>query len=239
MSEGIDGDLIPSADVLFAENPEQRCPCVLLLDVSGSMTRDANGMRAIDQLSDGLKLFKEAIAADSVANQRVEVAVVTFGETVTVLQELAPVEYFKPQELVASGLTPMGQAIECALELLDTRKKMYKENGVPYYRPWVFLITDGEPTDSGWEEAVRRIHMAENENGLIFFVVGVEPANMEKLSMVAHPSRPAVKLKDLKNSFAEMFQWLSSSMSVVSRSAETGGQIALPPITGWANVATS
>lgn len=239
MSETVNGDLIPSPEVLFAENPEQRCPCILLLDVSGSMSRDHNGSSAIDQLCEGLKLLKETIAADSVASKRVEVAVVTFGENVTVLQDFVPVEYFYPPELIASGMTPMGQAINCALEMLDSRKEVYKASGISYYRPWVFLISDGAPTDYGWEDAVKRIHEAEDARKLVFFVIGVEPASMEVLNHVAYPQRAAVKLKDQKDSFSELFKWLSSSMSAVSRSAESGGQVDLPTPAGWANIATS
>ena len=43
--------------VEFAENPEPRCPCVLLLDTSGSM----NGP-ALDALNEGLKSFKNDLA---------------------------------------------------------------------------------------------------------------------------------------------------------------------------------
>ncbi len=239
MSELNNGDLIPSADVLFAENPEQRSPCVYLLDVSGSMTREDKGVRAIDQLSDGLKIFRESISSDSVASKRVEVAVVTFGGEVTILQDFVPVEFFNPPPLTATGMTPMGQAIDCAMDLLNARKEMYKANGISYYRPWVFLISDGEPTDSGWENAVARIHALEDNKKLIFFVIGVEPASMSTLNRVAHPQRSAVMLKDQSHSFAELFKWLSSSMSAVSRSAESGGQIELPTLAGWANIATS
>lgn len=235
----INGDLIPSNEVLFAENPEQRCPCVLLLDVSGSMSRAKNGVPAIFQLSEGLKEFRNSIADDSVANKRVEVAVVTFGDEVTILQDFVPVEYFNPPQLAAGGMTPMGQAISCALNMLEQRKAMYKENGISYYRPWMFMITDGEPTDKGWENAVAELHRAEDENKLLFFVVGVEPAAMKTLDGIAHPSRTALQLKDQKNSFSEMFKWLSSSMSAVSRSAETGGQIQLEAPIGWAVAATS
>lgn len=234
-------DFIPSADVLFAENPEQRCPCVLLLDTSGSMSRapDGGGTSAIAQLSDGLDVFKQAIAADSVAAKRVELAVVAFADDVDILQDFNPVEYFRPPELVAAGRTAMGRAIRCALELIERRKETYKANGVSYYRPWVFLITDGEPTDLGWEEAVTAIHQAEDQRKLLFFVVGVEPARMEVLARVAHPERGPIKLKDQRNSFSELFKWLSSSMSAVSRSAEKGGQITMPSPAGWGEIATN
>jgi uncharacterized protein YegL len=64
----------PFADAEFAENPEQRCPCVLLLDTSASMT----GQR-LDSLNEGLALFRDELSSDPMAAKRVELAVVTFG----------------------------------------------------------------------------------------------------------------------------------------------------------------
>ena len=48
-------DANPFAAAEFADNPEPRCPCLLLLDVSGSM---AGGK--IEELNAGLKAFEEA-----------------------------------------------------------------------------------------------------------------------------------------------------------------------------------
>ena len=66
---------MPSLDeaVEFAENPEPRCPCVLLLDTSSSM----QGL-PIDALNQGLRTFKDELMKDPLASRRVEVAVVTF-----------------------------------------------------------------------------------------------------------------------------------------------------------------
>lgn len=68
-----DLDQVPFGAAEFADNPEPRCPCLLLLDTSGSM-RGA----AIAELNEGLITFKDELAADSLAMKRVELAVVYF-----------------------------------------------------------------------------------------------------------------------------------------------------------------
>jgi len=124
----------------------------------------------------------------------------------------------------------MGQAINAGLDLLQERKRQYKENGIAYYRPWMFLVSDGEPNDE-WDEAVQRVHMEVQYGGLTFFVVGVEPrANMEMLSVIAPPHQPPVKLTNLK--FSEMFVWLSRSQQRVSRT-KIGEQIPMAPVSDW------
>lgn len=214
------------AAVEFATNPEPRCACVLLLDVSGSM-----GGRPIAALNEGLGAFGADLSTDALASQRVEVAIVTFGGNgVDVRQDFVTAGQFEPVRLEASGGTPMGAAIERAVDLVEDRKRQYKENGVLYYRPWVFLITDGEPTDD-WTEAAQRVRRAEEANGLAFFAVGVEGANMEVLSQIA--VRSPLRLQGLK--FVELFVWLSQSQRTVS-SSRPGDQTALPTVEGWAVV---
>ena len=90
----------------------------------------------------------------------------------------------------------MGEAIVYALDLMEQRKETYKNNGVQYYRPWVFLITDGAPTDS-WQNAARRIREMEAQRRMLFFAVGVAGADMNKLRQIALPERPPVMLNGL------------------------------------------
>lgn len=211
----------------FVENPENRCPCLLVLDTSGSMQG-----RPIEELNAGLLQFKEELAADAMASKRVEVGIVTFGP-VNIATDFVTADSFIPPSLVASGDTPMGAAIERALGMIDTRKRQYRENGVSYYRPWIFLITDGSPTDS-WSAAAAAVRAGEAAKSFQFFAVGVHGANMEVLTAIS--ARAPLSLKGLQ--FRELFSWLSNSLSAVSAS-QLGDQVPLQnPTTpdGWASV---
>ena len=211
--------------VEFAENPEPRCPCILLLDCSGSM----NGA-PIEELNNGLKAFQEQLAKDELASKRVEVTVLTFATEVKVVNEFETAENFEPKELAAGGLTSTGQAVEKAIQMLETRKAVYKANGISYYRPWIFLITDGEPTDD-WANAANIVHDGEKNKQFAFFAVGVQGANMNKLNQIS--VREALQLKGLE--FTSLFQWLSNSMSSVSRSS-LDAEIVLEAPSGWAKI---
>lgn len=208
----------------FASNPEPRCPCVLLLDVSGSM-----GGQPIAELNAGLVTFKDELAADTLAMKRVEVAIVTFGPT-KVETPFTSASTFYPPSLGAQGDTPMGSAIMQALDLVRDRKNEYRANGIAYYRPWIFLITDGGPTDA-WQAAAEAVKEGEASKAFAFFAIGVHGANMETLSQIS--VRTPLSLDGLK--FRELFSWLSSSLRSVSRSTP-GTDVALESPQGWASV---
>jgi uncharacterized protein YegL len=244
-------DQIPFPDPEFVDNPEPRCPCVLLLDTSGSMN-DAKqvlqplspiqkilnepfasrAVRPIDEMNAGLLAFREELMADELAIKRVEISLVTFGPVKKITDFQTP-DIFRAPKLDAKGDTPMGEAIEKAVEIVRERKAAYRQNGVSYYRPWIFLISDGEPTDD-WRRAAEVVRSGEQTRAFAFFAVGVEGANFDILNRIA--VRQPLKLSGLR--FREMFVWLSSSLSAVSRSGP-GDEVALENPTapdGWASV---
>lgn len=221
-------DQIPFLLPELITNPEPRCPCLLLLDTSGSMSG-----APIDQLNQGLKILKQELETDKIAMQRVEIGIITFGP-VQLISDFQTANNFVPPNLTSSGDTPMGAAIEQGLEMLEERKQMYRQAGIAYYRPWVFLISDGAPTDS-WKRAAQRVQAGDNiqRKQFSFFAVGVDGADMSTMAKICSPERPPLKLKGL--CFRELFSWLSSSLSNVSRS-QPGDAVLLPAPTGWSVV---
>lgn len=208
----------------FAMNAEPRVPCLLLLDVSGSM-----GGQPIKELNDGLVQFQDELAADSLAMKRVEVGIVTFGP-VQVETSFTAAAAFTAPNLAAQGATPMGEAINLGLDLIEQRKAEYKANGIPFYRPWVFLITDGGPTDE-WHSAAARVREGEAAKKFAFFAVGVHGADMDKLRQIS--AREPLALQGLR--FRDLFKWLSASMKSVSQSTP-GTEVPLTSPAGWAVV---
>jgi uncharacterized protein YegL len=216
----------------FVHNPENRCPVALLLDVSASMRGEA-----IDELNAGLKSFHQQIMADELASLRVELAVITFGGETRLVRDFISVDEIGPPHLEASGDTPMGEALDLGLRIVESRKAVYRANGIHYYRPWVFLITDGAPTDGvAWQHAALDMQEADLTGRLTFFTVGVGGADMEILSEIASPNRPPLMLKGLR--FRDLFQWLSASVRRVSVSRIGGETLVLPPVRGWAEIRT-
>ncbi len=213
----------------FIDNPENRCPVILLLDTSNSMYGDP-----ITELNRGVKILKTSIMEDDLAALRVEVAVITFDSDVKVIQNFITIDQFTPKNLIASGGTHMGQAIEKALDLLEERKATYRKNEIQYYRPWLFLITDGAPTDT-WRDAAKRLREAEANGKLLIFAIGVQNADMKTLSEIAPVARPPKYLNGLD--FQSLFKWLSASVKHVSV-GKIGEKKKIPSTSGWEQIIT-
>lgn len=234
-----------SAEV--AENYEQKCLCVLVLDLSGSMNEIVDdstavatgqtifvdgknynvvtgGISKLDNLVEGLKSFYNDIENDETTSQRLELAVVTFGDNVNVIQSPSLISDIRLPELTADGDTALVDAVDEAIDIVNSRKKWYKSTGQPYYRPWIILITDGEPNEGQDISALaKKIKKDTSEKRYVFLPIGVDNANMQVLQSI-QGQFPAMKLKGTK--FSSFFKWLSASMGTVV-SSEEGSKVDL------------
>ena len=140
---------------LDVTNPAPRCPVVLLLDTSGSMSG-----APIDELNQGVRQFLEETKNDEAAGMSVELEVVTFADRASRFIPFKPIgNVFAPAPFVAGGMTSMGAALQMATADLQARRRLYRRTGVSSYRPWVVLMTDGGPNDS-WRDAAREMRPA-------------------------------------------------------------------------------
>ena len=225
-----------------AENFEQKCLCVLVLDVSGSMREIVDksnmiytgekvymdgkeydlvtgGISKLDLLNQGLKDFYNEIISDETTSQRLELSIITFNDYVRVVQEPALPDNVVIPELQGEGETAMADAINEAIDKVEARKKWYKETGQPYYRPWIILMTDGVPNKGqDINSLAQRILQDTEDKKYAFLPVGVEGADMDILQKIAGKSMNAVKLKGMR--FAQFFRWLSASMGTVTKAEE-------------------
>jgi uncharacterized protein YegL len=209
-------------------NDEQKCPCVLVLDTSGSMSGEP-----INELNNGLSRFHEEISKDTTASSRLEIEIIRFDSSVEVVQGFSLVENFSMPQLSTRGSTKLVDGVRKGIERVDERKKWYKEEMQTYYRPYIILITDGAPDDGQDVDGLSR----EIQNGVDgkhfnFWAFGVEGANMEVLQKISHASFAPLKLTGVD--FVKFFQWLSTSMTAVTNSKE-GEKIDIAPKSNYEN----
>ena len=203
-------EMIPYVE--FADNANERTPCVLVLDCSGSMRGEP-----IKQLNAGLKALERELKDDIDASSRVQLLIIkAFGKDEAVISsDWTDAMNFEAPTMEAGGLTPLGKAMDLALQKIEEQKCLYDSCGITSKRPWIFLISDGEPTDYDWEQAAERCRYAQQNKKVVIHAVGTQEANLEKLAKFS--INPPKRLTGLK--FTEFFLWLSRSVSCISKAA--------------------
>jgi uncharacterized protein YegL len=212
----------------FAVNPEQRLACMLLLDTSGSMAGER-----IELLNKGLRSLVGALREDGLARKRVDLAIMTFNDSVEMVHDFRAVDQWDDgfPELEADGVTNMGAALVDAVRRIKDRKRDYNANGVPSYRPWLFILTDGAPTDST-EAASTALREAQKNGHVTVFPVGVgSDVDLDGLKKISQAE--PLRLNEAR--WNEMFVWLTQSLKSASRS-KPGEQFQLPAANNWGSV---
>jgi len=195
---------------------EMHLPCVVLVDTSESMAS------VKDKLRDGLIALADSL--DAQARGRVEFCVIGFDDDAHILIPFGPAYDFEAPKLTFGGLTAMHAAVDLGLEELEARKAQYRANNTLYYRPWMFLLTDGGANDKD-NGAFERLLQSQRDKHCTFFPVAIgEYADKDLLKSL---KAEGLVLTASKENFKGAFVWLSNSLSRTSGSMP-GQKVVLP-----------
>ena len=231
----------------LVSNPTPRIPICLCLDTSGSMGRTFGGTRTgrklvsdgeewnkviggtscLSEMQAGVEQFIRELRGDENARYSAEISIVTFDDRASCIVDFKGIDRLpEVPKLKTRDKTAIGEGVNLALDLLEKRKKEYKQNGVDYYQPWLVLMTDGEPNGDQMSltRAINRSCDLVNTGKLTVFPIGIgKEADLSTLSRFS-PKRDALRLQGLE--FRQFFAWLSQSVEQTSRSVP-GDHIAL------------
>jgi uncharacterized protein YegL len=189
---------------------------VFLLDTSGSMGWPENDP-PIRHLNDGLNRFKTEVSENKQTRDILDVAIVEFNSNFRVVQDFVPVEYMESINLVATGGTTISPAIREVLKMVDDRSRFYRRSGSEPYKPWVLLISDGQPSDDITAVA-QEIKAMEDAGKVSFRSLSVGENDSETLQALHQLSGQKV-MKMKGTNFSSFFDWVNKSMRSVSQSS--------------------
>ncbi len=200
----------------------RRLPVYLLLDTSGSMAG-----APIQALRLGVDQFKKEAGGDPFVHETVYVGIITFGgEAQFVTKGLVSFEDFQngfhPDSLSADGQTPLGQALWLLVESLDKDVKSSVKGGEKGdWKPLVFILTDGEPTDE-WQEPRHNILERQTKKVVNVITVGCGPRiNQQNLKDIA--IGPTFNMNNDDASFKRFFDWVTQTTRSTTRSVTQSG----------------
>ena len=199
-----DLDLQGTMNILAPSEPH--FAIVLLLDTSSSMSGDP-----INSLNKAVNAFKEQTSMDELAKKRVDICIIEFNDTARVVQEFTPISQLEPVNLTARGCTSMGAGINLAIDKVKERNKMYASYGTPVYRPWIFMITDGWPTDD-IIDARERIIAEEQKKRVEFWAVGVPGYDRAAITKL---TQRCIEMSGAENEFEVVFNSLSNNIGSI------------------------
>ncbi|HAI68330.1 MAG TPA: tellurium resistance protein TerY [Gammaproteobacteria bacterium] len=200
----------------------RRLPVYLLLDCSSSMTG-----QPIEQVRQGLRALLDDLSSEPMAIETVYLSVITFHSTAQQVTPLSELMLFKEPLISASGATALGSALRLLMDCLE--KEVRKNTAVQKgdWKPLVFLMTDGMPTDA-WESAADKLKKQKSAN-LIAFAAGpnADVANLKGITDIV------LKSEELSpGALKAFFQWMSQSILQTGKSVQVMAQelpIDLPP----------
>lgn len=214
------------------DNTQTRCPLVVLIDDSSSMSGDP-----IRQVHDGIELLVQSLQEDDVAAYAVELCITSLNSGI--IQEFTPIYDINLQKLKdklpeADDCTPLGTGIKNSIELLDKLVELYDRHGIAKYTPHIIIMSDGEPDSDEYHMCVEygdEIRQREEQNKIVSLSLAVDGADKDIMNQFS--VNGCINIDSAK--FINFFQFVSRSMSAMSRSGLTAS-VQKEDIADWANL---
>jgi uncharacterized protein YegL len=206
----------------MAESTGRRLPVYLLLDTSASMYGEP-----IEAIRQGVKALLADLRSDPYALETAYLSVITFSSSAQQVCPLTELLAFQEPNLSASGSTALGDALRLLEQAMDKEVRKSTDTQPVDWKPLVFLMTDGQPTDN-WTSAADRIKQKKPAN-IIACAAGPDADS----SLLKRITEDVVELKTLQpETLRAFFKWISRSITTTSQSMVqvTADQpVSLPP----------
>ena len=197
---------------------------MVLLKLDRSKSVDGQPIRI---LNEALQKWISELRSHELAS-RLDIAIIAFGDNQASLlnltggtgepayeQAFVPVDKVQVPLLTAGGNTPLGQALEKGLAVIAARKAYLRNTlHLKYFRPIVWVVSDGRPTDT-WEEAAEKLRRAESDGHVLTFAVGFGNADEGILGQIAPDATFMIDHVRLES----MLRMASSSADALARGA--------------------
>lgn len=188
----------------------RRLPVYLLLDTSGSMYGEP-----IEAVKNGVQTLLSTLRSDPYALETAYLSIITFNSTAQQITPLTELAAIQQPTIDAGGCTALGGALELLAKKVDSEITKTTAEVKSDWRPLVFLMTDGEPTDSitkGLEEFKKR------KFGMVVACAAGQGANVNTLKQI---TENVVQLDTADSATIKaFFKWVSASISTSSKSVE-------------------
>jgi uncharacterized protein YegL len=191
----------------------RKLPVYLLIDVSGSMFGEP-----IESVKNGIKTMHSALRKEPQALEMAFLSVITFETNVRQLIPLTEISKFRPPDLEASGGTSLGGALKELVRCAQREVASSSPDRKGDYKPLVFIMTDGEPTDDV-DSALPAFQAY--KWGIVVACAAGPQANLGVLQKIAGPNVLMLDTAD-SNAISAFFKFVTTSISTTSKRVDSG-----------------